>query len=502
MKPKDDLHRLIKSLSQGEKRQFKLSALPGSKNKNYLRLFDAIDHQDEYDETKIKKKFSGETFIRHLPSEKNYLQNIILKMLRNDEDESIQHELLLAASEVETLFSKKLFDLALEKAGKFALEAERLGHFGVAQELLLRERTIFAWTNREHLLERYNTWEKDFERVLEKQENVFSYAKMGHRMSQITVFKGAMITKDEIEECKRLVTTGVMEDIRHAKSSVAVLFFYSFRLNYYSVANDLENGLNYARLQLNHYSDHPYLMRRSPNNYLGALSTYITYLFATNRLEEARTNIELLGRFPKPYDFRLNPSAELFKFQREIPLRMELMIRLGDSSSFKNDIQHLRKIINQKNVGTDELSVVSAHFHLGQLFFVYQEYREAIKEFSWLIEYGKKELIGDYKTTAKILIALSHIEKGTPDIVPYLYKKFKFQSLKGAEKLLADFFCKTLINVNSSRDLIQLLPDFKKAYLSYSEHSGIEHYFEFISWIDSKLEGKTMAEIMKEKIGK
>jgi hypothetical protein len=77
-------HDLIKSLKQAshEKRFFKLHSALQSGDKNYLRIFDAIDKQKVYDEEGMKKLFAKETFIKHLPSEKNHLYKLILKALR------------------------------------------------------------------------------------------------------------------------------------------------------------------------------------------------------------------------------------------------------------------------------------------------------------------------------------------------------------------------------------------------------------------------------------
>ena len=79
MKPSTELFQLIKSLTKSEKRYFKLSSSLQSGEKNYLKLFEAIELQNEYDEEAIKEQFKAETFIKHLPSEKNHLYNLILK---------------------------------------------------------------------------------------------------------------------------------------------------------------------------------------------------------------------------------------------------------------------------------------------------------------------------------------------------------------------------------------------------------------------------------------
>ena len=50
--------------------------------KNYLKIFDYIETQDEYNEASLKKEFKKETFIKHLPSEKNHLYKLILGALK------------------------------------------------------------------------------------------------------------------------------------------------------------------------------------------------------------------------------------------------------------------------------------------------------------------------------------------------------------------------------------------------------------------------------------
>lgn len=80
MRPSTELFNLIKSLSKSEKRYFKLTSSLQSGEKNYMRLFDAIEAQDEYDEAAIKGKFEGETFVKHLPSEKITYIALFLKV--------------------------------------------------------------------------------------------------------------------------------------------------------------------------------------------------------------------------------------------------------------------------------------------------------------------------------------------------------------------------------------------------------------------------------------
>ena len=62
MKRTDQLHELIQSLSKNEKGYFKkyCSIYSTQKDQKYLRLFDLIDREKDYEDSTIIRKFKGE----------------------------------------------------------------------------------------------------------------------------------------------------------------------------------------------------------------------------------------------------------------------------------------------------------------------------------------------------------------------------------------------------------------------------------------------------------
>ena len=83
MKSADKLFRLVQSLSKAEKRYFRLYATQqGSKDLNYLHLFDALDKIDTYSDTKLLQQFGEEAFTNNLPQTKKYLYDAILRSLK------------------------------------------------------------------------------------------------------------------------------------------------------------------------------------------------------------------------------------------------------------------------------------------------------------------------------------------------------------------------------------------------------------------------------------
>lgn len=144
MKPSEELHQLIKSLNMSEKRYFKIHStrhIIGETN-NYTRLFDAIEAQEEYNEEEIKKKFEGETFIKHLPSEKHYLYNHILESLNAFYKEKTfltrSSNMLIS---IEILYNRGLFAQCLKLINKIKAEAYELEKFS-ALLIIIRWETI------------------------------------------------------------------------------------------------------------------------------------------------------------------------------------------------------------------------------------------------------------------------------------------------------------------------------------------------------------------------
>ena len=122
---KADLFHLIRSMSKSEKRYSKMeSKKAGDKTSNHIKLFDAINKMEEYDEDILKRKLKKETFVKHLSAEKRYLYQAILKSIRNFRgDQSIFAQIKSLVIDANYLQERSLYSQAknmLNKAEKLA----------------------------------------------------------------------------------------------------------------------------------------------------------------------------------------------------------------------------------------------------------------------------------------------------------------------------------------------------------------------------------------------
>ncbi len=106
------LFQLIKSLKKSEKRYFKIYAQSFVKEESmYVKLFDAIDKQEEYNEKDLQEKFQ----IKHISVAKKYLFDAILKSMRNYQTEHHQgFQLLDALKNISILRNKGLIKEAIK----------------------------------------------------------------------------------------------------------------------------------------------------------------------------------------------------------------------------------------------------------------------------------------------------------------------------------------------------------------------------------------------------
>ena len=139
------LFRLIKSLNKSEKRYFKLYARHYENSSNIkIRLFDAIDKLDRYNEQKIRTFFAGEIFLKQLAVTENHLYYLILKCLHNyNSGKSVDSELREMLDYIEALFKKGLYGECLKLIAKAKKKAQLYEKHPLIFEIIRWERMLF-----------------------------------------------------------------------------------------------------------------------------------------------------------------------------------------------------------------------------------------------------------------------------------------------------------------------------------------------------------------------
>ena len=163
------------------------------------------------------------------------------------------------------------------------------------------------------------------------------------------------------------------------------------------------------------------------------------------------------------------------------------------------------KTIVQKHGNTENLIVFYANFFT--LFFYKEDYHKALYYINKILTMNKTEVREDVFNEIKMLNIIVHYELGNEDMLPVLCKSIrndleKKGPLNKAEKLLLDFFSKTIVKTSTRKEKVIAFSELKKELvpvMSDSSEQKIVYSFDVIAWLESKIKNRPFAEIVKVK---
>ena len=133
----DPIFNLVKSLTKQEKIFFKRQAeISGRKEPTYIKLFNAMDSMDEYEEAKLRKKLKNPPWWKRIGYERLYLKNALLDSLSiynsnrktTDPIATVEAQVKRELNHVQVLREKhqtelalKLINMVIEDAAKHEL---------------------------------------------------------------------------------------------------------------------------------------------------------------------------------------------------------------------------------------------------------------------------------------------------------------------------------------------------------------------------------------------
>jgi len=265
--PSTDLFDLIHSLTSRERAYFKrfASMHKQSSNSGYLKLFDAILKQEEYDEEALKEYFKKDKLSRYFPRAKKYLYDKILESMRLFHAEaSISIQLKQQINSTRFLYSKGLFKQAMKKAQlikKEAGEAEYWGEYLAASEIEISilSRTAYKGISYNEL----RVLIKDGMLALTKYREVCKHYYLEKQMTYL-LGRGGFSDKPEIE----VIFQTVLADNDLQGVSAKVQRLYTLALCSEMHSKKQQDAIRYYEEVVNLMEAHPVILKKGVDLYL------------------------------------------------------------------------------------------------------------------------------------------------------------------------------------------------------------------------------------------
>ncbi len=506
MKPSTELYSLIKSLTKSEKRFFKLNSSIQSGEKNYLKIFDFIEKQKKYDEDELKNHFAKETFIKHLPSEKNHLYKLILKSLRSYySDQSVSSQLKQEIKNIEILYKKALY----KECNKFVKRAK-----GVAEEYE-KFYYLFELINWEKRLleEAYESgvFNQDLDklieeetRVIEKLRNLAEYHILYSKINYI--FRSGGFTRNESERqvVNEIADYHLIKGKNTAISTRATTICYYIKGLCAASIRDYEDALINFRKAKTVIERRPRIKNDLQQRYIYTLTFLLNCYIDTNDFKNADNIIGELDNLKdqKAYN-SLDSKVRLFT---SINIgKLQLNNRKGD---FKKSIELIPEIeegvlnfddkVNKEKKLLFTYNTAYAYFGVG-------EHKTALKYINEVLNDNEKKLRQDIYSFSRIFNLIIHYELHNYEFLEYDMKSTarylnKYEKDYGVEKLFMSQM-KGLARIDNSKDKLKALTDFQKklnTLLKDDRENVILEYFDLKSWIQSKINEVSFSDTVKE----
>lgn len=514
MHPSDNLFELVKSLNSSEKRHFRLYAqrhVLGEEN-NYLKLFDAIDKQENYDEVSLKKKFYKERFVKQMHVAKNYLYNLILKALNEfhtADSANLQLRELLNSAEI--LFGKGLYKQSSKVLIRLKDRAYRYERqIYVLEAIVLQNKIAFALQDMEAAQKVLDVGAAEEEDVLNEYRDARQYKYLSDKLKVFTKTKGTIAGEDDIRELESIIKHPLLNDEKRAISyNTRYSFFYVYS-KYFSVKEDYKNAYLYSDKLVKLIEAHPEQITKNPQAYLLALNHLLATLKELRKFDDFETILQKLKSVQsKTVHFQARAFA--YSFINE----WNYLFYTGKYKRCIELIPFLEEGLQKYEYQiTSDLKLLF-YFDVFYGYFVLEDYQKASRWLSKVINDKRTEMRQDIRNFGMVVNIILHYEMQDYDLVEYLIRSAQrlLEKNKTTHKfeLLVITTIKKLIQADKAEEKRKLfitlrnkllfanLENYLIAFSRGTSEKIILNNFDISAWLESKIENRSFAAVLNEK---
>jgi hypothetical protein len=471
-----------------------------SGDKKYLQLFDTLDNLKEYDEEKVLKKFRKDpSFGKQFAYNKNYLYNSILNSLAYFH-KGADSELSALTIQVKILSEKSLFHQAKKLLRKVKEKVQIQERFEELLKLLNLEIEVLIRTENIKIL-RDSLRNVEFEErlTLEKIENLIGYRKLKTRVLILRKTYYMARTDNELKLMEEITSTDLLEGEHKALSTRAKFLYHEIMENIFTYRGEEKTALDHAKRALDILESVPEILRDQQKDYLMLLSSLMRHQLVVYGKDEA---------FPTLMKIRdVNPQTpfeRLFRFAKFYNIFIMFHMDTGERISDEIFEEMMKEMRYLKNDLSDNVKLTN-FYSLAAYYFYQSEFNTALEWINKFLNHRKSEARNDLQVMARLLNMLIHYELGNFDLIEYNIKStyrfaYKKEKLNGYERTLLSFLRKA-INVKDQAELRNALEVFRKDLVEVFQDKmerRADDYFKNFEWIDSKLTGRPVNELIRE----
>ncbi len=496
----DELFQLLKSLEKAEKRNFKLFVQRnlGSADLKITQLFDAMDKMDEYDEDALLARIKSLKKAQ-LPNLKANLYRQILASLRTLRDENnVENQLHEQMEYTRILYNKGLFQQSLKMLQRIKELAKTYHQSTFRHQALVLEKKIESLHITRSMGNRAESLSAEVNVLNERLALVGNLSNLSLQLYSWYINVGHARNAKDISAVQEFFAARLPPEAHRIDGFFGRLYLYQAYCWYGFILQDFLLHYRYAQKWVDLFNAEPHMMRVETPYYIKGLHNLLLAHFMLRNYprfgdtEEAQANNNVrVQTFIYLSIARINGHFLKGTFSEGLLLVPDIEARLSDYSLLID--RHRTLVLYYK--------IACLYFGAGDV--------EKTVEYLNRIIHQKVDLRSDLQCYARLLHLIAHYEMGNFGILEHLIKSvYRFmaqmETLGVVEEEIFRFLRKSLQLDSPARirSAFAILKEKLKKHEGDPFESRSFMYLDIISWLESKVAGGTIQEVIRRRYEK
>ncbi len=492
-------------MRKGEKRYFKTRFSSDSSDLKFVRLFDAIDKLDRFEDEKelLKEDWVNPQQFSNL---KAHLYKKVLQSLK-DFSAATNEEINIRESidHIQLLFDRSLYKQSIQLVEKVKKQVQNGENLELHLEVLKWEKNLLPFSIGKNNKSRVQQIVKESNLINERISRTNLLTNLNVELRSIYLKTGYIRNREDFEYIQAIFEQRLPAWREDYLSFRERLLWYEVHHGYNSYIQDLDKTLFYARRWVS-------LFETTPSSSF----QLEMYLKGLNHLLNAQSRLGLESEFTKTHKklrslathrlIAINENLQIRLFKYSYAHQFNRYFMLGDFSTGGALLERIESRLEQFIGMIDKHSELVLFYKIACLHFGNEDHRGALKWLNRIINSADMDLREDVHAFARIINLIAHYELGNRDVLEYAVRStYRFlrkkDDLQSFQKHILEFIRNLSWQVTDD-ELIHRFVDLREKLIPLSNSrfdSRAFAYFDIISWLDSKIENRSVQEVIKEK---
>jgi hypothetical protein len=501
----DNLFQLVKSLKKSEKRNFKLYITRNSASDDLkiVQLFDALDKMAVYDEALLLAK-NPEIKKQQLSNLKAHLYKEVLSSLRLIKDDNIDMQLHEQMDHARILYNKGLYLQSLKVLDKMKEQARSYNQFTYLQQVLFFEKKIEALFITRSMQNRAGELAAEADAVSSQLSLVNRLSNLALQLYSWYIKNGHARNSEDQVAVNGYLSAQLPANAASATGFYERLYLYQCYCWNAFICLDFLQYYRYTQKWVNLFEEQPKMQEAETGHFIKGMHNLMGAHFNLGnhaKLAKAIAQFEVFAQTPLVQDNN-NNRIQAFIYLNTARINLHFL-----QGSFGDGLQLVPAIeagIEEYGLYLDRHRVLIFYYKIACLYFGSGDNDKAIDYLNKIINL-KVDLRTDLQCYARLLHLIAHYELGNFELLEYLTKSvYRFMSGMQSLSLVEEEVFKFLRNaLRASAGKLQQQFEKLAAQLKQYERNRFETrafvYLDIISWLESKLQGVPVQEVIRER---